>query len=248
MNEKRFIELLNLYVDQQLTATEASELEGELQRNPKRRSTYQQYCRMQKACTILFEKERQTAPASSKLSRALADADRKVVAFPNRRSAWVQRAVFATGVAAMAACVALVFVRQGSLKAPALTRGANQATSSGTAVVATEAIATPAVQSVAIPPADPQTRPMRKFYAVLPVKQLIPLRIAAPAGERSAEGNPDFAWMKNVDMAPMRPVSADDLIIGTNTQADEMAETQFAAKRPGRSDIENTAFQFRKSN
>ena len=65
MNDSRFIELLNLYVDQQITAAEATELEAELQENAERRRTYHQYCRKQKACTQLFEQERQAAHENS---------------------------------------------------------------------------------------------------------------------------------------------------------------------------------------
>src|SRR3954471_19354076 len=110
MKETRFIELLNLYVDQHLSGEDASELEAEILRNPKRKRTYQQYCRMQKACTRLFENERIQAPASPALSRALAEADRKIVAFPETPKIWI-RSPYVAGFAAVAACVAFALVR-----------------------------------------------------------------------------------------------------------------------------------------
>ena len=82
MKESRFIELLNLYVDQQLSPVEAAELEAEISKNPVRRRTYQQYCRMQKACNRLFEEERAQAPGSVTLSKALSDADRNAASVP----------------------------------------------------------------------------------------------------------------------------------------------------------------------
>ncbi len=78
MNDPRFIELLNLYVDHQLTPAEAVELENELARNPARRRTYADYCRMQKACVALLETQRAQAPLPPRLARALAQAERKI--------------------------------------------------------------------------------------------------------------------------------------------------------------------------
>jgi len=101
----RFIELLNLCVDDQLTPAEADELDAALLANPARRRTYEQYCRMSQACAQLFgtrqekseerrvksEKQADGAEApfysspfalhssySPALARALADAERKI--------------------------------------------------------------------------------------------------------------------------------------------------------------------------
>lgn len=53
MKEREFTELLNLYLDHEITPEAAARLEAEVQRNPARRATYRQYCQMQKACKIL---------------------------------------------------------------------------------------------------------------------------------------------------------------------------------------------------
>jgi hypothetical protein len=53
MNEREFIELLNLYVDREIGADDALRLEAEVGANPERRRVYDQYCRMQKACSML---------------------------------------------------------------------------------------------------------------------------------------------------------------------------------------------------
>lgn len=55
MKEAKFIELLNLYIDQQISPEEAARLENEIIANARRRRTYQQYCRMHRACTLVFE-------------------------------------------------------------------------------------------------------------------------------------------------------------------------------------------------
>ena len=42
MKDTRFIELVNLYVDRQISAEETAELETEIQANPRRRQVYQE--------------------------------------------------------------------------------------------------------------------------------------------------------------------------------------------------------------
>ena len=74
MKESRFIELINLYIDRQIGPEEAAELESEIARSPAHRRTYLQYCRMHRACTLLFENFR--APASP-LAQALSEAEEK---------------------------------------------------------------------------------------------------------------------------------------------------------------------------
>lgn len=55
MKDTRFIELVNLYIDRQLSPAEATELETEIRDNPRRRQVYQQYCRMHRATTLVYE-------------------------------------------------------------------------------------------------------------------------------------------------------------------------------------------------
>jgi anti-sigma factor RsiW len=248
MKDSRFIELLNLYVDQQLTAAEATELEAELQRNPESRRTYQQYCRMQKACTQLFEQERQAAPSVSTLSRALAQADKKVLSFPEQRPLWRQRAVFGAGLAAMAACVAFVLVRQ----APVPTNApiASTPVPAAVAVAVAEPVAPPAnaVQPVSIPSADPQTASLRRLYTVFPVRQFVPVQVVSSNSEAEAQVDqqPDFNWMKNVELAPMRPVSAEGLTAESATTIPQPSNIYINNRRSVQDLYEKAAFQFQK--
>ena len=53
MNDRRFQELLNLYLDHEIAPAEAAELETEVLGNPARRRTYDQYCRLQRGCRLL---------------------------------------------------------------------------------------------------------------------------------------------------------------------------------------------------
>src|SRR4051812_18353144 len=107
MKDSEFIALLNLYVDHEISAADAARLEAEVQRNPARRETYQQYCRMQKACKMMAT-DFETMP----------QANRKVVAFDAplhrdlRMGAWT-----AFGGLAAAACLAFVFVNRSNRQA-----------------------------------------------------------------------------------------------------------------------------------
>jgi len=110
MKESKFIELLNLYVDHQISPSDAALLEAEIQRSPERRKVYRQYCQMQKACSTLAETFLADAPAPAVES-----------ASEPRRFALV---TYAMGFAAAAACVALVIVNQPVAQKKALTQDA----------------------------------------------------------------------------------------------------------------------------
>jgi hypothetical protein len=98
MNDREFIELLNLYVDREISAEDALRLEAEVASRPRRRNVYDQYCRIQKACAKLSE---------GNYTSALSQTDPSLVSFPAERS-W-RLAPFVAGMAA-AAAVALAIV------------------------------------------------------------------------------------------------------------------------------------------
>ncbi len=106
MKDSRFIELVNLYVDRQISAVETTELETEIQANPGRRAVYHQYCQMQRATTLVygsFRTDPAGAPAATTPTRAT------IARFEGReRRRQPQWAYYAAGLAA--ACVAAVFV------------------------------------------------------------------------------------------------------------------------------------------
>src|SRR5690606_3939669 len=93
-------ELLNLYIDHQISPADAVLLEAEIQKNPERRRVYREYCQMQKACVILAENFKSEPPAGDKIIE---------MARGSRRMAF---ATYAMGIAAAAACVALVVVNR----------------------------------------------------------------------------------------------------------------------------------------
>jgi anti-sigma factor RsiW len=113
MKDSRFIELLNLYIDRQITTEETAELEAEIQRNPKRQSVYRQYCQIHSATKMVYESFRAVA-ADQPVPETGQKGVVELFETRRRRTNW---GYYAGGLAA-AACLALVFVRQSPEGAP----------------------------------------------------------------------------------------------------------------------------------
>jgi hypothetical protein len=107
MKESRFLELLNLYVDQQIEPRDAELLEQEILRDPARHRTYVQYCRMHRACTMLYE---EAMKGEVSVRHSFEDAHEPAIATSRSWNPFLA----ATGFAAVAAAlVALAFLRVG---------------------------------------------------------------------------------------------------------------------------------------
>lgn len=111
MNHKKFIELLNLYVDGEASPLEAREVEHEIAHDPARRRIYNEYCRIQVATRAMYDQFRTAAeearPEARLSSRLRAAGVRSAVAQPGRvPGPPFRRFVFWAGGAA-AACMAL---------------------------------------------------------------------------------------------------------------------------------------------
>jgi len=109
MKDSEFIELLNSYLDHEISAPDAARLEAEIRVNLERRRVYLQYCRMQQACRVIA-----TDFAAAEAGGA-SDAGKRIVAFNPGIAAHAGRRrrtqlSYALGALAAAACVALVFV------------------------------------------------------------------------------------------------------------------------------------------
>lgn len=175
MKDSKFIELLNLYVDHQISASDAALLEAEIQRNPERRKIYREYCQMQKACAILADSFRpQTQVAGG-----------KVVEFPRRRSSW-NVATYLMGAMAAAACVAVVVVNRDRFSDPMPQQPAALA-------VAAETPAPTPVVAKAAPEAAPARTPLQPVFAGV-------VRDAVPAA--TTERAP-LDWMNQVNLEPV---------------------------------------------
>jgi hypothetical protein len=181
MKESRFIELINLYIDRQIGPEEAAELEAEIARSPSHRRTYLQYCRMHRACTLLFENFH--APATS-LDQALSQAESKVTAFP-ARGYRLARISLGAGLAA-AACVAFMLVnhRPASTPAPAANPGVNE------------------VAQVNVPPESfhlaAAARPAEFKTVMTASKFSLTNNQAASDAQRAA-----FDWMRQIELSPL---------------------------------------------
>ena len=115
MKESKFIELLNLYIDQQITPEDAALLEEEILQNREHRKIYRQYCRMHRACVCLHENFRAQSEQSHPESEEAAG---KVVELAPRQPlpAWIY---YASGLAACAAIAAVWMVSRPGPTEPA---------------------------------------------------------------------------------------------------------------------------------
>ncbi len=107
MKDNRFIDLLNLYIDRQITAEETAELEAEIQSSPQRQAVYRQYCQIHSATKLVYESFRAGAAEQPAVPSGR---PATIELFENRRrrvAGWT----YAIGGLAAAACVAFAFVR-----------------------------------------------------------------------------------------------------------------------------------------
>ena len=104
MQDKRFMELVNLYVDHELNDAEAAELQSMLDANPERQRVLKFYQKMQRACEVLVNQARQGAPNTAGFRRMINAVDRGL----ERPRLWLASLLLTSGGATAAACLALV--------------------------------------------------------------------------------------------------------------------------------------------
>lgn len=246
MKESRFIELLNLYVDQELSPVEAQELETEIASHPARRSRYEQYCRMQRGCSLLFESTRAQAPRHPKLIRAGEAAEAKVLSFPSpatpvpanpfgRRMAW------GGSLAAAAACVGVILLQRpvtetASPMAAAVTPAAIVAAPASTVEEAAEAT-------------QPARLPMRRQQVRPSDYQLATLFSNSAQSAEDVFGDfdaPGIEWMRQVEYS-MRPhLPVDSLRFRTDRNEFHAPATIHSQPASLRTSDEFNAFEFRR--
>ena len=179
MKDTKFIELLNLYLDHQISETESAQLEAEIRSNPARYRLYRQYCQMQKGCTLLTEKFCAEAPAKASVAPA-GRSQRSAVAY-----------YYAAGLAA-AACVALLVV----------TRPAG--TNAGPALAASNPSD---VRPVMPAPARPTVAEPQEMRTVFTTQALAQLEAPAEGSALfTAAGPTSFDWMNEVRLHPVQSV------------------------------------------
>jgi hypothetical protein len=252
MKDSEFIELLNLYLDHEITATDAARLEAEVQHNPARRRVYQQYCRMQKACTMLAK----DFVADESVSGAEGQA-RKVVAFEQRRDSWSPGLFAVGGLVAAAACVAVIFVNRPVASAPEPVGASPLAAAqpSATPVIA------PVETKVMVAQLENSTGHASISRTVtVPVSSrndLQPVLVARSlslGGQFAAVGSavatdaaPQLDWISGLQIAPLPRVQAEELRFDARP-ADVTKQPAYGNRvRPVQQGIvEMTAFRFEK--
>lgn len=210
MKESEFIELLNLYLDHEISPADAVRLEAEIRSNLERRRVYLQYCRMQQACKLI------AADFTAAEEGAAVTGERKVIPFSpagapasRRRRAQVS---YTLGALAAAACVALVFVgRRSPESAPTPVAPAAE-------VATTVPIAPPPVAVASLPAAAPRGLVSIARPAQAPSLVANPLFLTGStqaeavraAAVRQADNQ--LAWLEALQLAPLperRPLNND---------------------------------------
>ncbi|MBW8782538.1 MAG: hypothetical protein JF599_11710 [Verrucomicrobia bacterium] len=225
MNETRFIELLNLYVDHQIGPREAAELEAEILSNPARRRTYRDYCRMQRACGLLCDRERTQAPISFAFEKSLQETELKIEALSGRRNSGrrVYTATFA-GLTAMAACAVFVLTRSGQ------TTGTGELTSA------------PVIAEAPVVPPAPVINPASNAHPVFVAQNVAFTREIEPA---PAERTP-LDWLQRVELPPVQPVLVEEGAFEAKSTLPQDSRVFRSGSRLVQGNAEFTAFQFQR--
>jgi hypothetical protein len=228
MKDTRFIELVNLYIDRQISPEETAELEAEIQRNPPRRRTYQDYCRLHHATRLVHDSFRSGAEPAVAGARQPYGVAQIAQRARQRRQRWT---VLAGGLAA-AACVAFVFVGTTAPSRP----DADPAVAIETPAMA--AMPPAAAKSAAAPDMLELERPVVVFASrpSAPVSDFVALAtdfreeertLAAPAVQGRMSLFEDGVFEPRADVFPVR-------------------NQPLAAPRRSRAAAEFTAFQFQR--
>ena len=210
MKNAEFTELLNLYLDQEISVADSARLESEVLKNPERRRVYQQYCQMQKACKMLaadFQTDLVSEPGSH---------GKKVVALESAGSGRkpLQAFSYTVGaVAAAAACVALIFSGRGLPGGPDGETAAQDQ-------VAIQVPLAPSSTPADIPAVTGVARGHSTDAGIVHRTMLVndPLLLGGTArakvefGAAVAEANDELAWVRTLQLAPVQSqVLAEDL-------------------------------------
>jgi hypothetical protein len=244
VKESKFIELLNLYIDQQISPEETGLLEQEILHDAEHRRIYHQYCQIHRACTLVLENlGTQADPA---LAGGEQRAGRVIALEPrSRRRAW---GYYAAGLAA-AACVALVAVQliQRPRRAPAAGNVAVVPVASPTSLASGLAVAAGPVRMDA-PAYEDRGLPTEAFIARR-------LSLRAPGGMTTAtsvvvaHSEPGRLLMQplppvNAALNPPRP-SIEQFVFESSPTLSDNPQI-FRGRRSTDSETERTAYQFKR--
>jgi anti-sigma factor RsiW len=230
MNNERFIEQLNAYIDRELSGDEMRELEAELAASPKRQQIYRSYCKIDKACQTLSASGRVNAPkpsVSAIVAAAEAQRDGSVVEFPfapaTRTATSTSGLSWGTAFAGLAAACVAAFVY---VAGPQTSNVPNPAL-------------TPAPAVAEIGPDDSVDGREPSAYRTV---------FAVDAG--TSDRSDSFAWMTQLQFAPIERIQVDTLEFKTAEPLEVRTLSAYAYPYPGLDDTpplsETAAFQFQR--
>ena len=238
MKDAEFLELLNLYLDHEISAADAARLETEVQAHADRRRVYREYCQMQKACTLLA-KDFASEPVAG-----------KIIDFAPRRASWTTGVFAVGGVAMAAACVAFVVVSR------------TRETGTGAAgSVATLAAATFKDVSVENTPSAVSSLPASQIARAVTIparrtdtrQTLAPASLAMTQGEgvssnsrlvaATQDSQAQLEWIKSVQLAPIQQFPMSDLRLDARSALQPASRT-YSTARPMEGSVQMSAFRF----
>lgn len=233
MNDRRFLELLNLYIDGHIDDAEAAELESEVFSDPERRRVYNEYCRLQRGCSLLGDGARSAAPSSRAFARSLRDAERKIAA--PRRASWRPSYAGVVSMAAMAACVAVVFVVN---QRPQATTGAGELMADGA-----RSAPSPIGPVMPLVPATTLVQVDASPLAITPAVSAVARN--AREVEIASTDREALEWMQRVELLPGSKVVVDEQAFESRPtlQPDNRV---FRSRHSIQGNAEFTAFQFQR--
>jgi hypothetical protein len=235
MSDERFLELLNLYLDHEIGAEEVGELEAEVRRSAARRRTYEEYCKLQRGCVLLFESECAQAPKTAAAVVRLREARGGAA-----RRSLVPGGVWVGGALAAAAAVAVLLV--------ALPRNDGTRPPDAPLPSVSELAAGPSLRSL-VDPARPD--PARAGLTPAAMRSVLfagDFRSAASDGAlwRSASSRSGLEWLDQVSLPPLRAPRVEDLRFDVHPAVRPGDAPVYTGQRPWRTELEMTAFQFQR--
>lgn len=249
MKESEFIQLLNLYLDHELSAADAARLEAEVQANPARRKIYQQYCRMQKACKLAASEFHVPDEQPDIGSRKVVAFDQAVRAAQADRQRRVNRFYTIGTLVATAACIAIVIVGRSRQAENRL----ELSTGAPAPVARVEGPSpAPAMMVAASAPRALGQEARREAAATLVGNNLLLTGNAQAEAVYAAalqQANNQLAWIEAVQLTPVQPRQANgDLHFDATLRSESRALGQRSSSA-GRSEQpaeEMVTWQFRK--
>jgi len=234
MNDRRFIELLNLYLDHQIKPAEAAELEAIVYSSPAHRRTYEEYCQLQRACVQLGSNARASAPIAPRFARSINVVERKITA-PQRPNRWFPLQVGGLATLAMAAGFVLV-IRTNSpdeLAPVSVTQNQSYKALSETPVL---------VATLPLPTTPLTTN---TTFALHPSLVSVGLGATQNADDLvvSAPDREAIEWMQRVDQLPLHTLVLDEQVFANRAMVPPDTHV-FRRPRSLQPSAEFTGFQF----